>query len=470
MSSTAATPPFHVAIPSRGRARGLFLQTYRKLVWRHGLEGVTTVFVQTPEDLEAYAAALPRVRVVLAEGEGLAAAQEAIRAHYPAGSRVVVAHDDVTRVVRLRDGRARRFEDVSRLFAAAFAVMEAYGLTLGGLAPTDNSLNEVATEDKVTLGLRFIYDPLHFEVVGAEPLPLVTRLKHDTERSIWHYRRSGGVLRLASFAVGTRHSARAPDHARKEALDLAALRLAYPEEIACFRRRKGGYSSVLLRPLPYRGCPYRAGEAELEAQALFDRLLGDFDVAPDLTLPGGRLLRLLQERKWRVNDQRTNVVPPELRVLVRSKRGTETLRADAPIFSEGFGEGEVFEACQAALPPGLAFDFVTVNRNLCTHRHQDAGNSGLSAIIFLGSFEGGALVLEDGRRFEAPGVLRVFDGRLPHWNEPITGGTKYSVIYYNRASRRLKPNCEVLPPDHPPPTPEAADGLLAFDGTPVPFR
>jgi hypothetical protein len=366
--------------------------------------------------------------------------------------------------MHFRDGHSRRFEDVARLFAAAFEVMEAYGLTLGGLAPTDNPLNELKTEAKVSLALRFVYDPLHFEIVGSEPVLLVTKLKHDAERSIWHYRRSGGVLRLASFGVGTRHAvARKEGHAAQEALDLEALRAAYPEEVASFRRRQGGYSSIVLRALPYRGAGPEA-EAEAEAEALFDRALGDFHVVPDLTCPGGRLLRLLQVRKWRINDQRTNVAPPERRVLVRSRRGKEAVRADLPLFSEGLGEGEVFEACLAALPPGLTFDFVTINRNLCTYRHQDAGNAGLSMILFLGRFEGGALVLEDGRRFEAPGVLRAFDGHMPHWNEPITGGTKYSVVYYNRGSHRLRSHsAEVQHQAH------AAVDVQAFDGTPVPF-
>jgi len=454
-------PPcrFHIAIPSRGRPRDLYLRTYRKLVWRHELEAVTTVFVQTPEDLAAYSAQIPRLRVVLAEGQGLAAAQEAIRQHYPVGSRVVVAHDDVTRVVQLRDRRSRRFEDVRRLFEVAFDVMDLYGLTLGGLAPTDNSLNEAHPEAKVSLGLRFIYDPLHFEIITRRPMSLVTVLKHDVERSIWHYRQDGGVLRLASFAAGTRHSAHAPDHAELEAKDLEALKVAYADEIFCFRQRKGHYRAVQLKPLPYRGTA-----SDAEAQAAFLQRMGDFSVRPDLSLPGGRLLQLLQERKWRVNDQRTNVVDPARRVSVVSKHGNETLRADVPLFSEGFQEGPVFEACSAVLPEGVSFDFVTINRNLRTYPHRDVGNEGPSMILFLGRFEGGALVLETGDRFEEAGRLRVFDGRLLHWNEPITGGTKYSVVFYNRGSHRLKANSAL---SHSGAV--TNPNLETFDGAEVPF-
>jgi len=76
------------------------------------------------------------------------------------------------------------------------------------------------------------------------------------------------------------------------------------------------------------------------------------------------------------------------------------------------------------------------------HPHRDAGNAGPSLALFLGRFEGGALVTEDGRRLDEPGVLRAFDGRALHWNEPVTGGTKYSVIFYNRAAGKLHPRAE----------------------------
>jgi hypothetical protein len=68
---------------------------------------------------------------------------------------------------------------------------------------------------------------------------------------------------------------------------------------------------------------------------------------------------------------------------------------------------------------------------VCCHPHRDKGNQGKSLVLFLGTFEGGALHLEDGRIFEKTGVFHEFDGsKLLHWNAPITGGTKYSVVYY----------------------------------------
>jgi len=452
---------FAVALVSRGRVRGCYLQTYRKLIYRYGLEAVTTLFVQTPEDAEDYGLAFPRLALVHAPGSGLAAQHAAMLRHYPVGQRLVVMHDDLTRVVRFRGGRARRFDDVARLFHAVFAVMERCGATLGGLTPTDSPLHAAALgadrDRALTLGLRYVYDPLHFELVGAEPVPHVATSKDDVERSIWAYRRAGCVVRLTQFAAGTRHRPAMTEARRAfDAEETARLVAAYPEVGKATQHAKG-YLAVRLRQLPPR-----PDLDEAAAGALFQALLGDFDVVPSLALPGGRLLQLLQTRKWSINELRLPVVAPEWRVRCRSKRGSWTVRAGLPVFTEAFHEGPVYEACQAVLPGGLRSDFVTVNRDLCCYPHRDGGDAGTALILFLGAYEGGALCFEDGRRCEARGVLHAFDGSVLHWNEPLLGGTKYSVVFYNRTSGSVRSGVAplALPGRH---------DLLPAQDAPVPF-
>ena len=461
---------FNVAIPSRGRVHEFYLQTYRKIIYRYSLEAETTVFVQTQEDLQAYTAAYPRVKVVLTLGEGLEAAQEAIRRHYPPHSRVVVLHDDVTRVVRLRDGLIRRFDDVRRLFRVSFEVMETYGVSLGGLAPTTNAMSEIEMLQKVTLSLRFIYDPLHFELLRDKAMAVKSVSKHDAERSIQHYRLSGGVLRLAAFGVSTKHKP-SVRHRVADAEDCALMKLEYPEEIFKVKTHRGGYMSLILRPLPYRGPLSTQGGGDLssevceqEAEKLFKAKLGDFDVVPDMETPGGRLLHLFQQFAWNINELRTAVVPPERRVVYVSKRNQlESLRVDVPIYSYSLHEGEIFDACMSVLPPGVRFDFVTVNKNICCYPHRDSGNAGWSLILFLGKFEGGGLCTEDGEKFAETGVFHAFDGSKLHWNDPLTGGTKFSVVYYNRSSASLRSSFQKID------TPMGPQDVNAVSGARVPF-
>jgi hypothetical protein len=134
-----------------------------------------------------------------------------------------------------------------------------------------------------------------------------------------------------------------------------------------------------------------------------------------------------------------------------------------PIYSVSVHEGDLFDACMAVLPPGLSFNFVTINKNLCCYPHRDVGNAGDSLILFLGKFEGGALVTEDGQRLEGTGVLHRFDGSRLHWNEPITGGTKYSIVFYNRVSNAVRTNCPRKEPG------QGAQPLEAWENARVPF-
>ena len=59
--------------------------------------------------------------------------------------------------------------------------------------------------------------------------------------------------------------------------------------------------------------------------------------------------------------------------------------------------------------------------------------------MYLGDFEGGALLLEDGRRFEERGVWHRYNGKnVLHWNEEITAGIKCAVVIHNNAKRPLR--------------------------------
>ena len=62
---------------------------------------------------------------------------------------------------------------------------------------------------------------------------------------------------------------------------------------------------------------------------------------------------------------------------------------------------------------------------------------GHSWILWLGDFQGGALVFEDGSRIEEKYKWHKIDGQIPHWNEPHEG-TKYSIIVYKSQAAKNK--------------------------------
>ena len=136
------------------------------------------------------------------------------------------------------------------------------------------------------------------------------------------------------------------------------------------------------------------------------------------------LERLLGARRWEPICLRTSIAQPE-HILV--KNGFRRARVDSNTLRPN--ESQLLRATQAVAPGWYPDVRVVLNRNVTCKRHTDGANRGHSYILFLGDFEGGALVFEDGSRIEAKRQWHRFDGQRPHWNEPHTG-TKYSVVLY----------------------------------------
>ena len=66
--------------------------------------------------------------------------------------------------------------------------------------------------------------------------------------------------------------------------------------------------------------------------------------------------------------------------------------------------------------------------------HRDGKNSGMSWVMLWGTFEGGgALVLEDGRRYEEKGVWHgpMNGGEITHWVEPHEEGVRLSAVAFS---------------------------------------
>ncbi len=148
------------------------------------------------------------------------------------------------------------------------------------------------------------------------------------------------------------------------------------------------------------------------------------------------LHQLLRRRHFTTNPTRVNIgerdpsrdprthrpllLHPVLSNSVRAGRGT---RLDAQILA--LVQGEL---------PGTTE--LQLNKNVTCLPHRDKGNTTQSRIAFFDGdtpFEGGALVFEDGTRYEAKGVFHgPFDGaRVLHWNEPHTGD-KLACVAYSR--------------------------------------
>ena len=79
------------------------------------------------------------------------------------------------------------------------------------------------------------------------------------------------------------------------------------------------------------------------------------------------------------------------------------------------------------------FDAIQVNQNMTCKPHVDKGNLGLSLIVSGGNYTGGELVI-NGTAYDTKYSPFIFNGAENiHWNNPITSGEKWSVVFFKIA-------------------------------------
>ena len=138
------------------------------------------------------------------------------------------------------------------------------------------------------------------------------------------------------------------------------------------------------------------------------------------------------------SKRRKNVADPaaEKKEYV-SKAGNKCVYLKESIPSETFRSGPIFDAVKRQLPDTTQ---VTYNRNLRCFPHRDSRNTGYSHICFLGDYDGGELLTEGGgvyserNKWMGPMDLR----SVTHWNNPVTRGTKHSLVAFTNPTTRFK--------------------------------
>ena len=139
------------------------------------------------------------------------------------------------------------------------------------------------------------------------------------------------------------------------------------------------------------------------------------------------LKQLVRKRRWVRNIMRTN-----LGGETHKRNGWLNLKVG--VWSNTERSGRILELCREML--GAHITEVCCNRQVYCGPHRDKKNESESYFLMFGDFEGGALLIEEPtglRRIEEKDTWFVFRGdRDLHWNEPITAGTKYSLVCFAR--------------------------------------
>ena len=77
----------------------------------------------------------------------------------------------------------------------------------------------------------------------------------------------------------------------------------------------------------------------------------------------------------------------------------------------------------------LCWTSLQLNRDTVSDWHIDQGNVGLSAMLVLGSFEGGEFQLQSSQPVHACGSVVIFNGQEPHRSLPASG-RRWSVVAF----------------------------------------
>ena len=142
---------------------------------------------------------------------------------------------------------------------------------------------------------------------------------------------------------------------------------------------------------------------------------------------------LLRNRTWSKACLRETIAKPE--DIVTGSTGFKRVALQSELVHSKCHQDRLLRQALSEIAPEWWGDqtHITVNRNVVCQPHVDGNNADYSYICFLGDFDGGALVFETGERIEEPYHWHKIDAnKTKHWNEPITRGTKYSVIIYRR--------------------------------------
>ena len=146
----------------------------------------------------------------------------------------------------------------------------------------------------------------------------------------------------------------------------------------------------------------------------------------------GEIEKMLESRKWAKDCLRINITEPD-KIIQRGKVKLSLLQSQVLPKNET----ALREHIKAIAPEWWGDETqVLLNKNVKCKTHVDK-NDGHSYILWLGEFSGGALLFEDGTRFDEKYKWHKIDGRIPHWNEPHEG-TKYGIVLYKRAIKHTK--------------------------------
>lgn len=245
------SPPagWRVAVPTFHR-RDLLSRRTLPLLLDHGVPADRITVYAGDDDQYQLPAGVGLRRVPA----GLANASNAITDDHDPGAAVVRCDDDLRQVLQLVDGRLVPVPRLDGLFSAAFAALRHERLTLWGVYPVANTL---FMDGRWSVGLWFAMGTL-FGYLNVPGIRSTLAVKNDYERSLQHYVRAGGTLRLHDITFRAEPMRRAAGgiqadmatRRQREAAAIGSLMDRWPG-LVHLKKSRDGFPEIALR-LPKR--------------------------------------------------------------------------------------------------------------------------------------------------------------------------------------------------------------------------
>lgn len=411
---------YFVAIPSYKRARICNEQTLATL-HRMGLpkENINVFVVE--EEYDEYVGELnPQFynKIVIGK-KGLIQQRAFIENYYENGVSIVSLDDDVKDI----DLSLTAFTDLHTFFLQAFQDLRTHGAYLWGVYPVFNPFFRQSKADLST-ELKFIVGAF-YGFINRKKLFRITEFNHnkdDVERSIKYYMYDGVVLRYNKIGFETKYYANEGGlgslKERFEDVKRSAKMLhnCFPS-LCDLKVRKNGVYEVTLKRRPLvkkddNGVITLPPISPDDINVLYELLEG-------VNIP----------YKRGQNNRRGFPVHRAVSYGFIRKRFTGKYELSSASLKNPEIYKELLNLGHSICP--FVFNAIHVNNNVTCPPHKDSKNQGKSLIVSFGDYEGCKLII-NGKEYDTNCQPTIFDGSmLEHYNTPLLGGNKYSIVFFN---------------------------------------
>ncbi len=409
-----------IAIPSYARAELIKNYTLSVFDKCNIPNDKITIFVANQEEYDTYKSKLGDKYKIVIGVIGLENQRNFISNYYDEGQNIFFCDDDIQRLAFKDEDAPRKlkdFDNLNEFLLKAFKITKDNNTILFGVYPVDSSL---FMKYETTCHLTYIVGAC-YGMINDKSIILENANKEDFERTLKVYDKYGKVIRFNNVCIKTKYyTNKGGMQSYGRTLEdnnnrVEYLVSQYPKYAKILKKKNSEYLEI--------------------------KLISKKQLVPSTK---DKLLEYLKTFKFPKNRDRINISGVE-KVVNNRKVGNPVssitlglvkprhLRKDQAYISKLSQQHPIlYQLCQdyiKELNPEFHYTSITLNKNLVCKEHRDSNNKSLSLIIGIGDYEGGNLYIE-GVKHNIKDNPVIFNGNNLHYNDEITYGDKYSLVYY----------------------------------------